>query len=74
MPVALRAPLLPPLKEPVAVVLGEVLVDEPGPAGVDVLLMVEPRPVVVRERGPPEIEELVLEVEEEDEEELEEMN
>jgi len=54
MPVTLRAPLpLPPLKEPVAVVLGEVPVDEPDTTGVDVLLMVEPRPLVVREGGPP---------------------
>ena len=54
--VKLRAPLpLPPLKEPVAVVLEEVPVDEPDTTGVDVLLMVEPRPLVVREGGPPEL-------------------
>lgn len=46
-----RAPLLPPLKEPVGVEVGEVLEDEPDPlGGVDVLLMVEPTPEVdVRE-------------------------
>jgi hypothetical protein len=48
IPVTLRAPL----KVPVAVVLGEVLVDEPDPAGVDVLLMVEPEPEVELEGGP----------------------
>lgn len=51
----LRAPLLPPLKEPVAVVPGEVLVDELDPPGVDVLLIVEPRPEIEVERGPPEL-------------------
>jgi len=59
MPVTLKAPLFPfPLKEPVDVVPGEVLVDEPDPAGVDVLLMVEPRPEVEREGGPPELHKL----------------
>jgi len=47
MPATLTAPLLPPLKEPEGVVLGEVLVDEPDPLdGVDVPLMVEPKPEV----------------------------
>ena len=57
MPVTLKTPPFPfPLKEPVDVVPGEVLVDEPDPAGVDVLLTVEPRPEV--ERGPPELHKL----------------
>ena len=54
MPVTLRAPLLP-LKAPVDVVPGEVLVDVPDPARVDVLLMVEPTPEVEMEEGPPEL-------------------
>jgi hypothetical protein len=51
IPVTPRAPLLPPLKEPVDVGVGEVPVDEPDPLEmVDVLLMVEPTPEVdVRE-------------------------
>jgi hypothetical protein len=55
IPVTLRAPLppLPPLKASVAVVLGEVLVDVLDPAGVAVLLMVEPKPEVELEGGPP---------------------
>jgi len=71
MPVTLRAPpvLLPPLKEPVAVVLGEEL-DVPDPLeGVDVLLMVVPRLEVVREGGPPLREEPVPEEEGRDEDE-----
>lgn len=58
MPVTLIAPLLPfPLKAPVDVLVGEVLVDEPDPV-VDVLLMVEPKPEVVVERGMRELHEV----------------
>jgi len=72
MPVTLTALL--PLKEPEVVGLGEVLVDEPDPLeGVDVLLMVEPRPEVVREGGPPEMEELGVPVPEDVEEGKEEL-
>jgi len=46
MPVTLRAPLLPPLKAPVAV--GEEFEDAPL-EGVDVLLVVVPKPEDVRE-------------------------
>lgn len=55
IPVTPTAPLLPPLKEPVDVEPGEVLVDEPDTAeGVDVLLIVEPKPEVEVDGGPPE--------------------
>jgi len=57
MPVTPRAPLLPPLKEPVGVEVGEVLEDEPDPfGGVDVLLMVEPTPEVDVREVPREVE------------------
>lgn len=61
MPVIPRAPLLP-LKAPVAVVPGEVLVDDPGTIGLDVLVMVEPKPEVEREGVPPEMEEVKVPV------------
>jgi len=51
MPVTLMAPLLPPLKEPEIVGLGEVLVDDPDPleGGVEDLLMEELGLKVARE-------------------------
>ena len=55
MPVTLRAPLLPPLKALVAVLVGEVLVEEPDTVGTDVLLMVELEPEVEREEELPEL-------------------
>jgi len=76
MPVTLRAPLLPPLKALVAVLLGEVPVEELDTVGTDILLMVELEPELEREELPERVElEFLLpeEVEEEDKEELEEM-
>jgi len=64
MPATLRAPLLPPLKAPVAV--GEEFEDAPF-EGVDVLLVVVPKPEDVRERER-EVEELFPEVEDEEDE------
>lgn len=52
IPVTLRAPLLPPLKALVAVLLGEVPVEELDTVGTDVLLMVELEPELEREELP----------------------
>jgi len=65
-----RAPFPFPLKEPVDVLVGEVLVDETDTAEVEVLLTVEPKLVVEREEERPETDE--LKVPEEEGEELEE--
>jgi len=66
MPVTLMAPLLPPLKEPEIVGLGEVLVDEPDPleGGVEDLLMEELGMVEDRVPVPEEVEEGKEELEE----------